>query len=170
MPNILLNGMPGVGKTTIIQKVLDGIKLGARGFYTREIRERGQRVGFEIVTLSGQTATLAHVKGDSPFRVGKYNVVLNNIDDVAVPSLLTPSPEEIIVIDEIGKMECLSEEFKRAVSIALASPNTVLATVPAQGSPFIDQVKTRPDSKVFEVTERNRDRLVKDIIDQLTAI
>ena len=68
--NILITGKPGVGKTTLIQKVLDNVELTCQGFYTREIRaDQGNRLGFEIVTLDGKTALLAHSQHLSPYRV-----------------------------------------------------------------------------------------------------
>ena len=58
-PAILLTGSPGVGKSTIIQGLVDRLGPAAGGFYTRELRQAGQRVGFEIVTLASQREVLA---------------------------------------------------------------------------------------------------------------
>ena len=64
--NLLLTGPPGCGKTTVMRCLierLDGLRLA--GFYTQEIREQGQRVGFEAASLSGRRALLAHVRSRS---------------------------------------------------------------------------------------------------------
>ena len=59
---LLLTGVPGVGKTTIVSKVAAGLSgRRNRGFVTDEIREGERRVGFEIRTFGGKTRTLAHV-------------------------------------------------------------------------------------------------------------
>ena len=65
MANILLTGKPGVGKTTLIQKLVKALKRPARGFFTVEMREGGRRVGFKLVTLDGREGVLAHenIKG-----------------------------------------------------------------------------------------------------------
>src|SRR5215467_14590534 len=73
--NLLLTGLPGCGKTTVIRRLIDRLNdLRLRGFYTQELREYGQRVGFEAVGLSGQRAVLAHVRSRSMLRVGRYGV------------------------------------------------------------------------------------------------
>ena len=81
------------------------------GFFTQEIRERGKRVGFSITTLDGKKGVLAHQAIKSRFRVGKYGVNLDYIDEIAVPSMIPSKADEIVVIDEIGKMECFSPLF-----------------------------------------------------------
>ncbi len=55
-PAILLTGPPGVGKTTAVKAVVTLLGGRAGGFYTRELRHRGSRTGFEIVTLDGRSA------------------------------------------------------------------------------------------------------------------
>jgi len=59
--NILITGPPGSGKTTLIEKVVSRTGLPVTGFLTREIRERGVRVGFFIETCDGQQEILAHI-------------------------------------------------------------------------------------------------------------
>jgi nucleoside-triphosphatase len=73
--NVLLTGPPGCGKTTALRRLIERLAdLRLAGFYTQEVRERGQRVGFEAVSLSGRRALLAHVRSRSPHRVGRYGV------------------------------------------------------------------------------------------------
>jgi nucleoside-triphosphatase len=59
--NLLLTGLPGVGKTTVVRKVLNLLppNFKAGGFFTEEVREGGERMGFQIVTTDGQRAWLA---------------------------------------------------------------------------------------------------------------
>ena len=50
--NLLITGLPGVGKTTLIKKVWEELRhLHPVGFYTAEIREEVLRKGFELVSL-----------------------------------------------------------------------------------------------------------------------
>jgi len=86
-PRILITGKPNVGKTTIIQKVLKELPVTYGGFYTEEIRERGARVGFRLRTTDGVEGILAHVRSESPHRVGKYGVEVSSFEDIAVPAL-----------------------------------------------------------------------------------
>ena len=164
---ILVTGVPGSGKTTLIEKVVAQLDLPVAGFITREIREKGHRVGFSIETLDGQSGVLAHVDFKSRFRVGRYGVQLETIDKLAVPSLVVNSSEVLIVIDEIGKMECFSEAFRKAVVKVLNSPNPVLATIAMKGDSFVKSLKSRDDVSVIELTQANRDMLVSSLIESI---
>ena len=107
--NFLLAGRPGIGKTTVAEAIIREFE-DAGGFVTGEIRESGTRKGFRITTVDGETATLAHVRFSSPVKVGKYGVDLQTLDRVAVPSVRTAiKHKQVIVIDEIGRMELASK-------------------------------------------------------------
>ena len=154
--NILITGKPGVGKTTLIHTVVKKYS-NVSGFFTREIREGRQRVGFAIETMDGKKGVLAHITIESPFRVSKYGVNLKDIDGICVPSMDLDA--DIIVIDEIGKMELFSEKFKHKVAKALDTQK-VIATILERPHPFTDTIKKREDVRLFTVTERNRNDLV----------
>jgi nucleoside-triphosphatase THEP1 len=158
--NILLTGPPGIGKSTLIERIVSGIQRPVTGFFTREIREKGKRVGFSIVTLDGRKGVLAHRDVRGPFRVGKYGVNVEDIDRVAVPSMIPAGPDVIVVIDEIGKMECFSSLFRESLMRVLDSENPVIGSIALRGGSFIEKVKARKDVSLIEVTERNRDELI----------
>ena len=104
--NILVTGPPGCGKSTVIEKVVNRMEEPVGGFFTREIKESGRRVGFSITTLDGREGILAHKNIRSQFRVGKYGVNIEDLDSIAVSAIIPTQREQVIVIDEIGKMEC----------------------------------------------------------------
>jgi len=145
-----------VGKTTVIQKAIQG-RQNVNGFFTKEIRKKGKRIGFAIETVDGKTGVLAHINIQSPFRVSKYRVNLKDIEEICVPSLDVDG--DLIVIDEIGKMELFSEQFKQKVVEALDT-GKVIATIMERPHPFTDTIKRRNDVKLFTVTEENRNNLV----------
>jgi nucleoside-triphosphatase len=162
--NILITGAPGCGKSTVIEKVVERIDHPATGFFTREIREKRRRVGFSIMTLDGRVGVLAHEDNESPWRVSKYGVNFQDIEEIAVPSMIPADNNEIVVIDEIGKMECLSLKFRETLAKVLDSPNWVIGSIAQRGCAFIQGVKERPDVKVIHVTPQNRDTLVYEIV------
>ena len=110
--NILYTGLPGCGKSTIIEKIVQRINRPSTGFFTREIRDKGRRVGFSITTLDGQQGILADIDIRSHIRVGRYGVNIRDIEKIAVPSMRPENDNVILVVDEISKMECLSGLFR----------------------------------------------------------
>jgi nucleoside-triphosphatase len=166
--NLLITGPPGIGKTTVLERVVACLPpAAATGFLTRELRERGVRQGFLIETLDGQSALLASVRFDTGPRVGRYRVRVAALDAVAVPAL-TPRPGiRLVVVDEIGKMESLSPRFAAAVRVALDSPVPVLGTIARSGGALIAEVRWRPDVTLVDVTLENRDGLPARIASML---
>jgi nucleoside-triphosphatase len=167
LPRILLTGPPRGGKTTVVQKVVARFAGKDAGFYTREVREKGERVGFEIVTLDGQVAWLSHVSFPGPLRVGKYGVNLENLHHVGLPALEWKPGIELVVVDEIGKMECLSLRFVEAMERLWAAPVSLLLTVAEKGGGYIQKVKEKPDKTLITVSPGNRDELPERILQLL---
>ena len=167
--NILLTGPPRSGKSTLIEAVIGRIKEPVTGFFTREVREGGERVGFSINTVEGREGILAHKSVRSRYRVGRYGVNLKDIEDIAVPAMIPSMHEEIVVIDEIGKMECFSRLFRETLSQVLDSSNRVLGSIALRGDAFIEAIKLREDVMVVEVTSQNRAILVSQLLDTLKA-
>jgi nucleoside-triphosphatase THEP1 len=168
--NILFTGLPGCGKSTIIEKVVQRINRPSTGFFTREIRNRGRRVGFSITTLDGKLGKLAHIDIRSSIRVGRYGVNLQDINKIAVPSLIPENENVIVVVDEIGKMECFSLLFRQILIKILDSTNTVVGSISLKGDAFIDAIKRRPDTLLISVSEKNRDYLVDEFFGQMGRI
>jgi nucleoside-triphosphatase len=155
--NILLTGPPRSGKSTLIEKVVKKIKRPATGFFTRELREQGKRVGFLIETLDGKTGLLAHQNINSNYRVGKYKVNIKDLDQIAVPSMLPSTADQIVVIDEIGKMECFSRLFKETLLRVLSGENQVIGSIAIKGDRFIQTIKNRDDVILVSISENTRD-------------
>jgi len=126
------------------------------GFFTREIRDSGRRVGFSIATLDGKTGVLAHRKIKGRFRVGPYGVNLCDLDQIAVPSMLPSRPGEIIIVDEIGKMECFSRLFKKTLLDALDSEHQVIGSIAIKGDNFMQNIKKRGDIVLISISESAR--------------
>ena len=170
---ILLSGRPGCGKTTLIKRLVSHLAQSAGGFYTEEIRDRGMRVGFKIVTLDGDEVVFAHVEipaGAGLARLGKYRLDLSALEAVGVRAVHEAVQRgQLVVIDEIGPMEIRSPVFRDAVNEALDSKAPLLATIFARPLPFTEAIKSRHDLTLIEVRPDNRERLVSDLGEVLAS-
>ena len=167
---IMITGLPGCGKTTAIMQIIDQLDpLMIAGFYTQEIRSRGVRKGFRWISLDGTEGILAHVDNIGRCKVGKYRVDVTGFEKSIVP-LLNPARTDVklFVIDEIGKMECLSAKFTDALFRLFSSEKSVLATIAKRGPMIIDKARQYPGVKLFDLTRENYDQTVNDILKMLS--
>jgi nucleoside-triphosphatase len=166
--HLLLTGPPGIGKTTVVRRLAGHLaSLRLTGFYTEEIREAGERVGFRAITFGGPTVVISHVHVPGAARVGRYGVDIAAIDRLAESTLIAAVDHDLLIVDEIGKMECLSSRFVAAIEAVLAGPRPLVATIGQHGAGFIATVKERPDVELWHVTRANRDELPLRALDWL---
>ncbi|MDX1610836.1 MAG: NTPase [Candidatus Thermoplasmatota archaeon] len=160
-----ITGMPSVGKTQTILKIIE--KLEAKetivgGMVTESIEEHGQRKGFLIEDwLTKETDTLAHVDFDTDVRVGKYGVDMDVLEKIGVAAILSAIEEaEVIIVDEVGKMEMESPAFCDAVKAALDSDKSMIMTLHKKSrNPLLQDIRRRDDIRILEVTPINRNLL-----------
>lgn len=168
---ILITGPPGCGKTTLVEAIVrewkDQIRLA--GFITREIREKGQRLGFELIGLNGKRSLLSHVNHKSQYRVGKYGVDVPGFERFLSSVSLSSPENDLIIIDEIGKMECLSEKFRKLIFDLINGSTPLLATIALSGTPFIEGIKSSPGKEIINLSPANRDRIKENLNTRLKA-
>jgi nucleoside-triphosphatase len=161
---LLLTGPPGCGKTSFIKQAVARLEIRAGGFYTEEIKSRGVRQGFRLVTLDGETAVLSHLYFKGPHRVSKYGVDVESLDKVGVTAIERAFLEcDLVVIDEIGKMELLSARFREAVLKILNSDKRLLATIMLNPNPCADAIKAQPQVKLVTLTKTNHPQVMAEL-------
>ena len=170
---IFVTGPPGIGKTSVLLRSVNGLKNRGHeigGMISRDVREGGVRVGFEIMDFStGQRGWLAHVNQPTGPKISKYRVNLTDLEAIGVSSILDAIRNaDIIIVDEIGPMELFSSGFKDAVIQAVESDKPVLGTIHfGLRNSFVSSLKNREDAEIFEVTYENRETLHNLIIDKV---
>jgi nucleoside-triphosphatase len=173
---LLLTGNPGIGKTTVLMKTVNALKkrgYTVGGMISREVREGGARVGFEILDLaSSRGGWLAHVNQKNGPQVGRYRVNIEDLNTVGAQAIIDATEKcDVIAIDEIGPMELFSERFKEAVRKALESRKLVLAVVHWKAKDvLVSEAKNRQDAETTTVTLENREKLPKTIAKEAAKI
>ncbi len=163
---VLITGKPGIGKTTVIKRIASNLKDKALGFWTEEIRDKnGKRIGFEVITTDGKNSILAKKGLHSNYSVGLYGVDIEVFEKTVLPVLEEAKKKEnVVIIDEIGKMELFSEKFLKAVKELFEdNKKTIIATIPVKNvHPFVKYL--RENFPVIEVSYSNRDVLPNQIL------
>lgn len=169
---LLLTGRPGVGKTTLVNRVYEhysknGFKI--EGLTTREVREGGARTGFMITDLSsGQEGWLAKKDSGTGPRVGSYVVASYDLEKIGVTALerSMSGAADLVIVDEIGPMEMTSILFRNNISKILNGNKAVVATVKF-GSRYPEVENTWQKSLHWEITKENREAIYRRIIRQV---
>ncbi len=164
----LVTGPPGVGKSYLVSKIVlrlksAGIIVG--GCTTTEKRSVGSRVGFEVRDLtSGRTGELASVTSKFGPRVGRYRVNLTDLARVgAVGVEAAASNSEVIVIDEVGPMELVSPEFRRAVRKCIDSGKPLLAVVHERlEDDLLNELRSKAAAQ-FTLSVDNRESMAEEL-------
>ncbi len=166
----LLTGRPGTGKTSLIKQAVVLMRGKAGGFYTEEMRSRGIREGFKLITLDGDEVVLAHTNIRSPFRVSKYGVDIEALDRVGTAALRKAAREcDIVIVDEIGKMELLSASFREVIGRIIDDGKRVLGTIMLNSNPWADDIKSRPQVSLMTVSRNNYQQVLEELTQWLRA-
>lgn len=166
---ILLTGLPGVGKTTIIRKVINNIFLNSGmigGFFTKEIRENNRRVGFQVKTiLSCEIDIIAHEQHKSSYKMHNFGINLNAFEKTLLMELKNCVKRNVslIVIDEIGIMETKSFKYCQKLLEILNGHKPILGVLKKKENPFLNKIRQVSDLNIIEVNRANRNDVSRKI-------
>ncbi|MGC8496406.1 MAG: NTPase [Thermoplasmata archaeon] len=164
-----LSGLPSIGKTTTLLKTINilesqGYKIG--GIVTEEVVEDGKRVGFYLLDWTTKEKKIfAHKDFQSRYKVGKYGLDIKLLEDLGIRALEEAKEADVIVIDELGKMESESKKFVSAVKEILDMDKNIIITVHKKSrNSLLQEIRRRDDIRILEVTQVNRNVLPFKIV------
>ena len=165
---VLITGQPGCGKTVLVRHLFDRLSSHLpeavfSGFVTDEFVKGTRRCGFDVVTIpGGARGILARHDLKSKFKTGAYGVDVASFESIALPQLSVTGDLQIVIIDEIGRMEMHSKEFGCRVEALLGADNVYLVgsvAAPRYGHtvPLAEQIKARDDVTVIHMKKSTRE-------------
>ena len=142
------------------------------GMITENIVEDEERVGFYVTNWSTkQRGILAHTDMKSNVMVGRYGVNIEILEEIGAPAINEAAENaDIIVIDEVGKMEVESKLFIESVKEAIEVDKPMILTLHKKSrNPLLQDIRRRDDVRILEVTPVNRSLLPYKIVKLLTG-
>ncbi|MBN1823488.1 MAG: hypothetical protein JW803_04120 [Endomicrobiales bacterium] len=154
--NLVITGKPSSGKTTLVREATLPYAAACGGFFTEEIRENGKREGFLLKTFEGKSGVLARKGMKSSLKLDKYGIDTGVLEGIGAQTLREAVRiSKLIVVDEIGTMEIMSDKFRAALMDCLNSPKPVLATIRFKAQPFTDEIKKLADTEMVFLSREN---------------
>lgn len=163
---IAVTGNPGVGKSTLVLQVVEGVPLSCGGMVTAEIRKCGRRVGFSVRDLAtGEEGILAHLHLAAGPSFGRYRLNLRDLDAIGAQAIERAiEGAQLVVVDEVGPMELHSPRFIRAVERALEEAQNLLVTVHrASNHPLAYRIRHGVDH-LFHLTREKREEQGHEVV------
>ncbi len=168
---VVITSEPGVGKTTLVKKLVQHLGDKAVGFWTEEVRDKKskKRTGFKVVSTEGDSELFASRFFRSKKLVGSYGVNVERFEKVALPVLekALKSKRSVAVIDEVGKMELFSKRFRGLVEALVHQPDRdLILTIPLRDvHPLVAEIRRLPDTVLIELDRENREFMDKEILE-----
>ncbi|MCG2726760.1 MAG: hypothetical protein L6420_11030 [Elusimicrobia bacterium] len=162
LKNLILSVSSQNLKTFFIKKIVSNYKYWMGGIITSEIRNNGRREGYEIRTLKGAKSVLASVKIISDISFNKYAVNLDSLEVSSLKAIMTAIEEKkIVLIDEVGSIALLSDEFINQVRGALSSQMPVLLIIRAGAKTFLNTLSSMSETEIYNMEKRNYSEIEK---------
>lgn len=167
--HLFLTGDKGIGKSTLIKKLLAYLDLPAGGFFTVKTADVFPgRVSLHLLRAGRDDKPspenfLAFCKHPDNKSSERFNTL--------GPDALSPLPGvRILVMDELGPHEENALLFRNAVLSALDGELPVLGVLQKADSPFLRQIAEHPRVKLLEVTAENREHLFESMLQDIAHI
>lgn len=162
MKNIFLEGKIKVGKTFVLNKILQILNIKFGGFKTIPIYENDKKVCFKLINLYKYEEDIVAI-----YNIDGNLIVNSNVfDELGVKSLDDALENcDLIVMDELGFLEDNSNRFKEKVFEILTSEKKVIAVIKEKKNSFLNQIIKY--GKVYKVNLKNKESIIEEIIKEI---
>lgn len=169
LSNLFIEGPRGVGKSTLLFRLLRqhgaGLRLG--GFAVKRVCTRGVCVGLDLTDLATRQRGRLVTYGADRSR----QFYLDVFTTVGVPAIERAiANSDLVIMDELGRLELTVPGFMDAVESALASPRPVLGVLKDVANPFLDGIRPRPDVRVIRLDASERDEAAREYREALMTL
>jgi len=166
--NFFITGIPKSGKTTLLSRIADELKshgLRVGGFVSPEEKAHGTRTGFYVMNIeSGEMGLLADLNADGP-KVSKYHVDIKSFETIALPVMRKSERYDVVIIDEIGRMELKSRKFADMLDMLLESHTPLIASLHGD---FVERYGQ--SGEVIFLEENNREAVYRELVEKIKTI
>lgn len=168
--NVLIVGEIGIGKSTLINELLQNVRQPVFGFRTEKTKwDASGNTKVHIHPASGEKI----YSDENVVGVGTSKDAQACVDvfDTLGVRLLTNIPaESVVLMDELGFIESNAPIFCNAVTRILDGSHFALAAVKTKSTPFLEKVRSHQDALVYTITIDNRDSLYEQILYDLSRL
>ena len=163
--NVFITGIPGVGKTTLLKKLVHDLNmLVINGFHKEKIVEEDSTRGYRVISFDNKEQILAHLFIEGPNKIDGFGVNIEGFEKFILPQIENIDMVDLFIFDEIGKMECLSQKFCSGFEKILDAPIPVIATYSHHSAFKLNTLKKRKDTTFLQMTSKNRDDIWKQVL------
>ena len=155
--HVLLTGEIGIGKSTVLQKTIKALGLSVGGLQSYSLQARGvlpKTLYLRAYGDRGQGEFLCELPDGDKSRIAPV------FDDLGAKLLLqAQAAHDVIVIDEIGRLERFASAYHQALEACFSGDKPVLGVIRKHKAEWADWIRERQDVLLLEVTKENRDTL-----------
>ncbi|SFA69134.1 molybdopterin-guanine dinucleotide biosynthesis protein MobB [Acetitomaculum ruminis DSM 5522] len=166
--HIFLTGEKKIGKSTLLNKIVERLEEPYSGYQTRPYEIEGHLKGYYFHSIKERE----EFENDCPISVrikkqGNFPV-FETFENLGVETLKDSlADNDILIADELGKLERKAEKFQEQFFRNLKNQRMILGVIQKTKAAFLDEILKRKDVKVYEVTMENRDFLEDEIVQNI---
>ncbi|MGP6207140.1 NTPase [Cuniculiplasma sp. SKW3] len=160
-----ITGPVGSIKAEALQKIMEMLRnqgKDVQGVLISEINEQGKLKGYSIFDIyTKRKVNFAEVGIVSRVKIDKIGVDTKLLEEILIPSLTRArETADVIVIDEIGKLENTTKNVQKEINDTLNSTKPLIVTVHKKSrNPVLQEIRALEGVRVFDITPINKSLL-----------